>query len=58
MGYLGVGGGYTIQILCAQRMRKKNEHTVEAVEATKELSKQIVLLTTILKSEEKKTGRC
>jgi hypothetical protein len=50
VGYIGVGGRQrgmkAMRVLYAER----EEDTVEAVEATKELSKQAVLVATIIKS--------
>lgn len=50
VGYIGVGGRANYPNSMRESYAEKDEHTVEAVEAAKELSKQIVLVTTILKS--------
>lgn len=50
VGYIGVGARVGYSGTMREAYADGDEHTVEAVEATKELSKQIVLVTTILKS--------
>ena len=50
VGYIGVGARAPYPKSMREVYAEKDEHTVEAVEATKELSKQIVLVTMILKS--------
>jgi hypothetical protein len=50
VGYIGVGARAPYPKSMRETYAEGDEHTVEAVEATQELSKQIVLLTTILKS--------
>ena len=50
VGYIGVGARAPYPKSMREAYAEGDEHTVEAVEAAQELSKQIVLLTTILKS--------
>ncbi len=50
VGYIGVGARVGYSGTMREAYEEGDEHTVEAVDATKELSKQIILVTTILKS--------
>ncbi len=50
VGYIGVGGRIRGRKPLHELYAGQDQDTVEAVDATRELSKQIVLLTTILKS--------
>jgi len=50
VGYIGVGARAPYPQTMREAYAQKDEHTVEAVEATRELSKQIILVTMLLKS--------
>jgi len=50
VGYIGVGARANYPKTMRDWYEDKDEHTLEAVEATKELAEQIVLVTMILKS--------
>ncbi len=50
VGYIGVGARVPYPKTMRDWYEANDEHTLEAVEATRELAKQIVLVTTILKS--------
>jgi multimeric flavodoxin WrbA len=50
VGYIGIGGRVPYGTTLRKMFDDRDEHAVEAIEATRELSKQIVLVTRLLKS--------
>ena len=50
VGYIGVGGRVPYSTTMRESYAEEDEHAVEAIDATKELSKQIILVTRLLKA--------